>query len=89
MFGSEFISKRYYRTIDVCALKADFEMLPGGDATEIGEKVSWALIKRLIIVVKYLNSEIIKNKNVSQVEVLDHSQLLWTDGGILMSKNVP
>ena len=29
---------RYKKTIDVCALKPDIEILPGGDQTEIGEK---------------------------------------------------
>ena len=29
---------RYKKTIDVCALKPDIEILSGGDQTEIGEK---------------------------------------------------
>lgn len=28
----------YDKVIEACALKPDFEMLPGGDQTEIGEK---------------------------------------------------
>lgn len=33
----------YNRTIQATALKSDFEILEGGDQTEIGEKV-WCLI---------------------------------------------
>ena len=29
----------YEKVIDACALRADLEMLPGGDRVEIGEKV--------------------------------------------------
>ncbi|XP_038067188.1 ATP-binding cassette sub-family C member 9-like [Patiria miniata] len=38
LFGEEFDNKKYKKTIDVCALKPDIEILPGGDQTEIGEK---------------------------------------------------
>jgi len=29
---------QYHKIVEACALKSDFEMLPGGDQTEIGEK---------------------------------------------------
>ena len=29
---------KYNETIEACALKPDFDMLPAGDSTEIGEK---------------------------------------------------
>ncbi|XP_055295156.1 multidrug resistance-associated protein 1-like [Sitodiplosis mosellana] len=38
LFGKPMDRKRYNQVIAVCALKPDLEMLPGGDATEIGEK---------------------------------------------------
>ncbi|XP_054264333.1 ATP-binding cassette sub-family C member 3-like [Macrosteles quadrilineatus] len=38
LFGLRHDSKRYRNTIESCALAQDLEMLPGGDATEIGEK---------------------------------------------------
>ena len=38
LFGKEFEFQRYNRTIQICELESDLEMLPGGDATEIGEK---------------------------------------------------
>ncbi|KAG8337592.1 Canalicular multispecific organic anion transporter 1 [Homalodisca vitripennis] len=38
LFGNSYESKKYFRTVENCALKADFNMLPGGDSTEIGEK---------------------------------------------------
>ncbi|XP_014250192.1 multidrug resistance-associated protein 1-like [Cimex lectularius] len=38
LFGNAYNSKLYEKVITACALKADFEMLPAGDRTEIGEK---------------------------------------------------
>ncbi|XP_046664349.1 multidrug resistance-associated protein 1-like isoform X2 [Homalodisca vitripennis] len=38
LFGSSFNNKKYINTVESCALTQDFDMLPGGDSTEIGEK---------------------------------------------------
>ncbi|KAG8328053.1 Canalicular multispecific organic anion transporter 1 [Homalodisca vitripennis] len=38
LFGSKVDNKKYLNTVKACALIQDFEMLPGGDSTEIGEK---------------------------------------------------
>lgn len=38
-FGKPFNSRMYQKVIDSCALEADLEILPGGDMTEIGERV--------------------------------------------------
>lgn len=38
LFGKPFEKRKYERIIEACALKPDFEMLPAGDMTEIGEK---------------------------------------------------
>jgi ATP-binding cassette, subfamily C (CFTR/MRP), member 1 len=38
LFGKPFDEARYQRVIHDCALESDFEMLPNGDATEIGER---------------------------------------------------
>ncbi|XP_062705317.1 multidrug resistance-associated protein 1-like [Aedes albopictus] len=38
LFGKTYNAQKYDRVLDVCALKPDLEMLPGGDTTEIGEK---------------------------------------------------
>ncbi|XP_060803850.1 multidrug resistance-associated protein 1 isoform X3 [Amyelois transitella] len=38
LFGKPLDSHKYENVINVCALKTDFDMLPGGDQTEIGEK---------------------------------------------------
>jgi ATP-binding cassette, subfamily C (CFTR/MRP), member 1 len=38
LFGKEFDREKYDRVIRDCALEADLEMLPNGDATEIGER---------------------------------------------------
>ena len=39
LFGKNLYSVKYQRTIEACALGPDLEILPGGDETEIGEKV--------------------------------------------------
>ena len=38
MFGEDFDEEKYDETIRVCQLERDLEILPNGDATEIGEK---------------------------------------------------
>ncbi|XP_058453715.1 multidrug resistance-associated protein 1-like isoform X1 [Malaya genurostris] len=38
IFGKPFDLRKYDKVIECCALKPDLEMLPAGDATEIGEK---------------------------------------------------
>ncbi|KAK3909098.1 Multidrug resistance-associated protein 1 [Frankliniella fusca] len=38
LFGKSVDNNRYVKVVDACALKSDFDMLPGGDQTEIGEK---------------------------------------------------
>lgn len=39
LFNKPFESKSYREAIEACALLPDLEILPGGDQTEIGEKV--------------------------------------------------
>lgn len=39
LFGRAFNEALYKRTLHDCALEQDLEILPGGDMTEIGEKV--------------------------------------------------
>ncbi|XP_052283970.1 multidrug resistance-associated protein 1-like isoform X2 [Dreissena polymorpha] len=38
LFGNDFQESRYDNVVEACALKADIDMLPAGDLTEIGEK---------------------------------------------------
>lgn len=38
LFGSPFDPARYAEVLDVCCLRADLEILPDGDQTEIGER---------------------------------------------------
>ncbi|XP_073949374.1 multidrug-Resistance like Protein 1 isoform X2 [Choristoneura fumiferana] len=38
LFGKPLVMQKYSDVIGMCALKPDFDMLPGGDQTEIGEK---------------------------------------------------
>ena len=40
LFGKSFKSTRYQKLLDACALTQDLQILPGGDQTEIGEKVN-------------------------------------------------
>lgn len=39
LFNKSVSERRYQSVLEACALKPDLEMLPGGDMTEIGEKV--------------------------------------------------
>lgn len=41
LFGKGYEEKQYNQVIDACALSPDLAMLPGGDSTEIGEKVTF------------------------------------------------
>ena len=38
LFGKEYSEKEYNEVVDACALRSDFDLFPGGDQTEIGEK---------------------------------------------------
>jgi ABC-type bacteriocin/lantibiotic exporter with double-glycine peptidase domain len=38
LFGSPFDRERYRKVLWCCALDRDIELLPGGDATQLGEK---------------------------------------------------
>ncbi|AHY79615.1 ADI_G0024440.mRNA.1.CDS.1 [Saccharomyces cerevisiae] len=38
IFGSPFNKEKYYEVVRVCSLKADLDILPAGDMTEIGER---------------------------------------------------
>ena len=44
LFGSRFKEELYENVVEACALKSDFKILPAGDQTEIGEKVSLKLL---------------------------------------------
>ena len=39
LFGKPLIRSKYDNIIKACALEPDLKILPGGDQTEIGEKV--------------------------------------------------
>ena len=39
LFSKDYDETAYNKIVSACALKADLAMLPGGDTTEIGEKV--------------------------------------------------
>lgn len=52
LFGKEMDQCKYNNVVEACALKSDFEILTGGDLTEIGEKV---LLVYVVIWVKIVN----------------------------------
>ena len=43
LFDKDYREDQYKATIGACALERDLEILPGGDTTEIGEKVAHIL----------------------------------------------
>ena len=43
-FGKAMDQSKYQNIVEACELKEDFEMLPAGDMTEIGEKVPVSFI---------------------------------------------
>jgi len=40
LFSKAFSQSAYQKVIDACALGPDLDILPGGDETEIGERVN-------------------------------------------------
>ena len=44
LFGRPLNQHVYEQCLEDCALQADLDILPAGDNTEIGEKVSWWFI---------------------------------------------
>lgn len=46
IFGREKLKTWYHRVLEACALLPDLDILPAGDATEIGEKVLNTLFKK-------------------------------------------
>lgn len=44
LFGKAFEEQKYHCVVEACALTPDLEVLPGGDMTEIGEKVNWVVV---------------------------------------------
>lgn len=63
IFGKDYNKRWYNEVVDACALRADLEMLPNGDATEIGERgitVSGGQKQRLNIArAIYFNADIV------------------------------
>lgn len=81
VFGKPFDRKWYRQVVDACALQPDFEMLPHGDQTEIGERgitVSGGQKQRLNIArAIYFNSDIVLMDDPlsGKYPVLSHHEL--------------
>nr|CAD7428323.1 unnamed protein product [Timema monikensis] len=77
-FGKNLDTALYDRVIEACALKSDLEILPGGDQTEIGEKVR----NSPGLVSKYLSRiELLKILLESKQPICDDPHLLLSSFG--------
>lgn len=47
-FGKPLDEEKYNEVVEQCQLKTDFEILPAGDETEIGEKVNCSDFRTVI-----------------------------------------
>ena len=47
-FGKPMDDIKYKHVVEACQLKTDFDLLPAGDETEIGEKVNCKLCNNII-----------------------------------------
>ena len=65
----------YDQTIDSCALEPDLEILPGGDMTEIGEKVSNLSISTFVIILFRVSILVEVRNNVSVLPELSIKRL--------------
>ena len=59
LFGKPHNMLLYGRVIDSCALGPDLEILPGGDQTEIGEKVSNKICQYSLMLFIMCNMQIV------------------------------
>ena len=50
LFGQEMRQELYDQVVESCALAPDLDILPGGDLTEIGERVIGIIVFIMIIV---------------------------------------
>ena len=50
LFGQPMQGLKYSETLHSCALEPDLEILPGGDQTEIGEKVLYIRSRKLLVI---------------------------------------
>lgn len=91
LFGQPMKPKRYQQALETCALLADLEVLPGGDQTEIGEKVrSQSLIPEGPAREAASQSPISDPLTHSRVHVNHHGQLCAKkQGGQLMNRQGP
>jgi len=48
LFGKSADVSRYQQVIQACALQPDLDIMPAGDQTEIGEKVSCVMLLNLM-----------------------------------------
>ena len=55
LFGKSYDRQHYEAVIEACALKTDLDILPGGDQTEIGEKVRSAIHYFFFFCLYFLN----------------------------------
>ena len=68
LFGHDYNEERYNKVLHACALRPDIEVLPGGDQTEIGEKVLYlSNLATLRDLYMYPNFNVWTSRNISQI----------------------
>lgn len=68
LFGQASNEQKYQNVLEACALKTDLEVLPGGDQTEIGEKVI------------FFKSDLLDNSSSVELKrTLQSQHLIWFD----------
>lgn len=80
LFGQPMNPKRYQQALETCALLADLDVLPGGDQTEIGEKV-----RSQLLIPKGPAQEAASQSPIS--DSLTHSRVCVNHHGQLCARN--
>ena len=75
LFGKDLHGTLYGRTLHSCALERDLEILPGGDMTEIGEKVRRLPICTFVILLFRVSILVEVRNNVSVLPELSIKKL--------------
>ena len=75
LFGKDLHGTLYGRTLHSCALERDLEILPGGDMTEIGEKVRSLSICTFVILLFRVSILVEVRNNVSVLPELSIKKL--------------
>lgn len=70
LFEKPYIKQKYNRVIEACALAADLKILPGGDLTEIGERVSQFIFYENLIIIIFFYQNTVYCLMVNRTEII-------------------